>query len=495
MKQNYIKVMLTIFLVYSSLQAGSQTLNQINEIRSTYDLEKLESLKQRLSSEQASQRQRALSLAQANNWPVTYTDQDGNFYGLVGVTENNRPLYYKTDNTSAARSTRTNWLHNGGGLGLDLEGQGMTVHVWDGGVARTSHQEYDGAGGENRFTNADAGSRNFHAAHVMGTIISSGFSSSAKGMAPKAKGRGYDWDDDITEATNAAMNNGMLISNHSYGFDAEMLNDAVFGAYITRSREWDELMHAAPYYMMVVSAGNDGNDNSSNANPLGGLASYDKLSGFKTTKNNIVVANGQDAQIDSGNGDLISVVRNSSSSEGPTDDLRIKPDIMGNGTGVRSTFEGADDSYGFLSGTSMASPNVAGSLLLLQQYYNQLNGTFMRAATLKGLALHTADDVSPAGPDALHGWGLMNTRRAAETLTNKGFQTWVSEEVLEEGETFTTFVEIRNRYFCIGDQLDFNKSRLAYTMVKDKLDKIRTSINLGVEVKESAKDLKQLINN
>lgn len=440
MRQNYIRILFTICLVSSSLLAGSQTLEQINEIRKNSDLEKLKSLERRFQTEQTNLRERAISLAQVNNWPLTYTDQDGNFFGLVGVSDDNTPLYYKTDNTAAARSTRADWLHDGGGLGLNLEGQGMTAHVWDGGVARTTHQEYDGVGGENRFTNADAGTRNFHASHVMGTIIASGFEANAKGMAPQARGFGYDWDNDITEATQAAMNNGMLISNHSYGFGAENISDSWFGLYISRSREWDELMYAAPYYMMVVSAGNDGNDNSSNANPLGGLASYDKLSGFKTTKNNIVVANGQDAQIDT-DGNLISVLRNSCSSEGPTDDLRVKPDIMGNGTGVRSTFHDADNAYDFLSGTSMASPNVAGSLLLLQQYYNQLNGTFMRSSTLKALALHTADDVSPTGPDPLHGWGLMDTRRAADVLTNNGLQSWIAEEVLEEGETFTITVK------------------------------------------------------
>ena len=66
------------------------------------------------------------------------------------------------------------------------------------------------------------------------------------------------------------------------------------------------------------------------------------------------------------------------------------------GQEYKSTYDSSDDDYGIISGTSMASPNVAGSLLLLQQYYHQMNGVFMRASTLKGLAfLHTADDVGP----------------------------------------------------------------------------------------------------
>jgi hypothetical protein len=38
-------------------------------------------------------------------------------------------------------------------------------------------------------------------------------------MAPYGQAVGYDWDDDLSEANNAAMN-GMLLSNHSYGYDS-----------------------------------------------------------------------------------------------------------------------------------------------------------------------------------------------------------------------------------------------------------------------------------
>ena len=154
----------------------------------------------------------------------------------------------------------------------------------------------------------------------------------------------------------------------------------------------------------------------------------------------MVVANGQDAIINS-DGTLNSVTISSSSSEGPTDDLRIKPDITGNGTGLYSTYDGTDDAYNTISGTSMSSPNITGSLLLLQQYYNETYGNFMRASTLKGLALHTADDFGAVGPDAVSGWGLMNTKKAAETITKKGLQSIISEIELSQGSTYSIVVK------------------------------------------------------
>jgi subtilisin family serine protease len=124
----------------------------------------------------------------------------------------------------------------------------------------------------------------------------------------------------------------------------------------------------------------------------------DKLIGEKNSKNNLVIANAQDAIINA-QGDLVSVTINESSSQGPTDDRRIKPDITGNGTGLISTSNTGIQDYAQATGTSMSAPNVTGSLILLQEYYNDLYNSFMRSSTLKGIALHTADDAGRPGPD------------------------------------------------------------------------------------------------
>ncbi len=438
MKNNYFKAMSLVVLMLSVLTTFAQTQLQKEHITGRYDKQVINQLQDQFSAKARAEKQAALQAARNNNWPVI-VEENGTYAELQRLAPDGSPIYYTTFNVDAARSTRTDHLNSGGSLGLNLNGQNMTAYVWDGGIARASHQEYDGAGGTNRFTVGDGSSSlNFHAAHVTGTIIASGVQAAAKGMAPHARAIGADWNSDLSEATTAA-GNGMLLSNHSYGFRSDLVPDQYFGAYITDSRDWDNLMFNAPFYLMVVAAGNDGNTNY-NGNPLDGQSAYDKLTGHATSKNNMVVANAQDANID-GSGNLISVSINSSSSEGPTDDYRIKPDITGNGTGVYSTYESSNTAYNSITGTSMASPNVTGSLLLLQQHANNLNGSYMRAATLKGLALHTADDAGPTGPDAVYGWGLMNTKRAAETLTNNGNESQISELTLSSGQTYQITVD------------------------------------------------------
>ena len=441
MVHNYFskkRILLCSFLLTAGV-AFSQTEAQKQEIISRYNQEELDALQKRLVAKNQHQKQETNNLATQRGLQKRVVLADGGVAELQYIADDGSPIYYRTFNVYAAKSTRADYLNSGGGLGLSIDGQNMTAYVWDGGHARVSHQEYDGAGGSNRVSIEDAASEggtqlNYHAAHVTGTIGASGVQANAKGMAPQSRVRGYMWNNDIAEATSAAAN-GMLLSNHSYGYRSDMVPDYYFGAYIQESRDWDELMYDAPFYLMVVAAGNDGNNNSYNGSPLNGNSSYDKLTGHSTSKNNLVVANAQDANIDS-NGNLVSVSINSSSSEGPTDDLRIKPDITGNGTSVTSTYDSSDSAYGTITGTSMASPNVTGTLLLLQQHYNNLYGSFMRAATLKGLALHTADDAGPAGPDAVYGWGLLNAKSAAETISAEGTSAKIEELTLNSGQTY-----------------------------------------------------------
>jgi len=336
-------------------------------------------------------------------------------------------------------------MHTGVFSGLGMEGQGMTIGIWDGGRALTSHVEFavSSSNSAGRMSVGDASILNgnsFHATHVAGTMTARGADLNAKGMAPQASIITFDWTSDDNEAVTSATN-GLLVSNHSYGVpmynsaDEFQVPDWFPGSYSQEARDWDLIHQNFPYYIAVISAGNEG----SRVNPHTFQIGFDKLNGNKNTKNAIVVANALDANVNTFTGLLNAAVAiNPSSSQGPTDDFRVKPDISGNGTGLYSTWDTSNTAYATISGTSMAAPNVSGSILLLQQYYFSLFNDYMRAATLKGIICHTADDAGNVGPDPIFGWGLLNMKIASEVVLGKNTGSAIVEErTLSQGETYT----------------------------------------------------------
>jgi len=434
MKYHLLSLMVLAFFTTSVF---GQTPEEIKTITSQYDLSLLKSKQTFYRKIAKTEKEKAHVQAAAKGWPIFIKKDDGNILELMRLTPDGYPIYYATENVSAARATRASFLHSGGGMGLNLNGQGMTVRVWDGGNVRASHTAFGG-----RVTLGDntSSGTSGHATHVTGTMIASANPAAVKGMAHQASAITFDWNDDAAEAISEAQM-GMLISNHSYGTpitsNGNTLPSWYIGAYTFGANEWDDIAYNAPYYLPVMSAGNEGGNNN-NSDPI--ALGYDKLVGDKTAKNNLVVANCQDVTVGT-DGSLSDIVLiNGSSSQGPTDDLRVKPDITGNGTGVTSTSNGTNTATASLSGTSMASPNVAGTLILLQQHHRNLTTNFMRAATLKGLACHTADDAGLVGPDPVFGWGLLNAKRAVETLNSNGLTSWISEENLSNSQTFTMTV-------------------------------------------------------
>lgn len=373
-----------------------------------------------------------------------YKKVKGKTFVLYDIIEG-KPIYRSTDNTQAAAVTGTSHLQVGGSLGLDLDGSGLTVGVWDGGPIQDTHAEFlDNSSSFSRIMIMESsrtdGTMGFstHGTHVGGTIGARGASSTAKGMATNVSIKSYNFNDDEAEmlVALADTSNPMYLSNHSYGISVEQGDgtlDAWFmGAYTQGAREIDDIARTYPKYLIVASAGNSGN-----TYYQGGLYDdSDKLTSDKTAKNSLVIANANPVIIDPFTNEF-SLQINSSSSQGPTDDIRIKPDIAGDGTNLRSTFP--NDGYGILSGTSMAAPNVTGSLALLQQYYNQLNGDYMNASTLKGLVCHTAfDDPDISGPDHIFGWGLLNSKDAAELITGKNNGTTIIDELtLNNNEVYS----------------------------------------------------------
>jgi len=397
-------------------------------------------LKQKLEKKNSDRKKRIKAYLKTNPIDVVIHNKSIGIKKLYDIIDG-EPIYVSTENTSSAESTRTDFIQPGGSLNLNLEGENMHVATWDGGPTLSTHQEFEGYGDNpvSRVTTPDASASNSqsnHSTHVSGTIVAKGVNAAAKGMAPRATLTSFDWDNDQLEALQQATNNGLLLSNHSYGFPVSGSPAWFMGAYSTDAASWDDVHYNAPYYLAVNSAGNSGLDTYT-----GGLANnYDKLTADKNSKNNLVVANAIDPLVHpNGSGDLLNLFINTGSSQGPSDDGRIKPDISADGTNVFSPVSTTDLAYSTFSGTSMSAPNTTGTLLLLQEYYNQLNGNFMKSASIKGLVCHTAtDDFSSPGPDPIFGWGMLDARRAAETIQDKSNgEALIMESTLTNGEVYT----------------------------------------------------------
>lgn len=343
-------------------------------------------------------------------------------YGTDGT-----PLYYTTMGINLSEyidNPNAKSLYTAAADIQNLHGQSMRIGIWDGGIARYSHQEFD----DRVFILGEENEINNHATLVTGTLIASGVKNKAKGIISSAEALSYDWTRDKIEVVNETEN-GLLVSNHSYGMQTTTVPDWYFGSYIKLSRDWDRIMYNAPHYLMVAAAGN-ARELGHNAQPNYGDSDtgYDLLLGFTTSKNGLVVgAADLSTQAD---GTLINAIVTNYSSFGPTDDGRIKPDLVGDGSSVLTTSSSSDSSYNNSFGTSMSAPGVAGSVLLMQQYHQKLKGHYMKAATVKGLTLHTASDVNDPGPDYQMGWGVINVNKAFETLQLEGYSTLIIEDVL-----------------------------------------------------------------
>ncbi|WP_053992103.1 S8 family serine peptidase [Mangrovimonas sp. TPBH4] len=426
------------------LCAGINVFGQTNDQVSKYLKEDDKSRLLELSKKFETNNQNSLREALEKFPAVTYIN--GRKAVLQGLNEDGSAMYVASVNADAAATVMADELYEGGSLGLDLSGADISFRVWEIEGVRTTHQELVGRVSQGDFAIFTTPSdETDHATHVTGTIIASGVSSDAKGMSYAGTAIAYDTNNFLSEMTTQAAA-GMLLSNNSWG-QVAFNNDNqlvipvyTFGKYTTNAKAMDELAYSAPYYLPVWAAGNDRALSSLGSNKGG----YDMLTQWGTAKNTLVVAAVN--EVDNYTGPF-SVSMSTFSNWGPTDDGRVKPDISAQGVGVKSSISTSDASYATYQGTSMASPSVTGTLGLLQEHYNNLNDIYMKAATVKALVAHTANEAGfTDGPDAQFGWGLLNAEAAAECITNDGATSMISETSIDDGDTFSTTVTV------VGDE-------------------------------------------
>ncbi|MEX0608752.1 MAG: S8 family serine peptidase [Balneolaceae bacterium] len=364
------------------------------------------------------------------------------------------PVMYQQSNLNAAEAVSNQKIWMGGIAGLSLSGCGQVVGYWDEDTPLLTHQEFSE---RVTFDDVETGTNNDHATKMAGTILATGKDAAAKGMAFAAAMKSYNWNNDAAEMALAASES-LSISAHPYintaGWVYDFLDDTTwvwyslaeydstsayqFGYYDEQAKDWDHIAYNAPDYLMVKAAGNQrgvgpGNqpvehweievvDDSlvyslnSNERPLnGGDLGFKSVNSASLSKNVLVVG-----AVKSTSGDytdLLSIESLNGSGFGPTDDGRIKPDLVAPGDGLYTSDSASNASYGTSSGTSAAASVVAGSAALIAEHYQNLFSGVLSSAGMKALLSHTADDIGNTGPDFKFGWGMLNTERAARFLT------------------------------------------------------------------------------
>lgn len=345
-----------------------------------------------------------------------------------------------------------------------------------------------------------------HGTHTAGSVLSGGDPSTGagKGVAPAARlvfqatenyatisslcqalygiSNGYyliGLPSDLHQLYQQAYDAGARIHSNSWGA-------AVNGDYDTNSVQTDDFVWGHRDMTITFSAGNEGVD--ANAN---GVVDNDSIGSPATAKNVITIgasendrqghyecdtgltyfshdATYQDGKTCAtmGNQNLLGTPRDrwgftanpiaddstagnaeqmaAFSSRGPTDDGRIKPDVVAPGTWVLSTYsnqyrEGYGDPvnpkngtyqvdgwgiplngyYKYFGGTSMANPLAAGAATVVRDFYQKAYGLSASAALVKATLINSAVDLQDENndgandndypiPNVHEGWGRIN---------------------------------------------------------------------------------------
>lgn len=302
--------------------------------------------------------------------------------------------------------------------GYDLTGAGVTVGIGDGGELG-NHIDFG-----NRVVNQANGtytSFGAHGDHVAGIVGASGaLNPRHRGIAPGAQIITQKTTQIIAHAEDYLDAYGMTLTNNSYGVS---FNCETNGTYNYNSVNLDYISRMNPKMLHVFAAGNNGT-RSCEGYPDGFNT---VLRNYQSAKNVITIGAVSD------NRQIANI-----SARGPVADGRIKPEIVTNGMNIIST--GNDLNYFSNNGTSMAAPALTATLALLSEQYQKQYGESPDGALLKAVACNSADDLGNVGPDYTYGFGMVNARKAVETIVDGRH----AEGLVENGNNSIHLIEVPN---------------------------------------------------
>ena len=158
------------------------------------------------------------------------------------------------------------------------------------------------------------------------------------------------------------------------------------------------------------------------------------------------------------------------SSRGPSgcDNQTIKPELCAPGVSIYSCFR--NDEFCYMSGTSMATPFVAGAVAILRQHNPDAT-----VEEIKQALLESCTDLGPEGEDNTYGRGLINLKRALEILPRPNVPNlyitdfWVEGgNIPQPGDQVDLVVELKNSGWRVdGVSVTLSSSDSLVQMISD----------------------------
>jgi len=330
----------------------------------------------------------------------------------------------------------------------NLNGSGVVIGQWE---SYHPYNHTDLQHGFRKIADPDYTGQGRHATRVAGVFGGDGTLSGGtyRGVAPNVDWVSYSTQDDDLEPEehyDAINIYGIDLSQNSWSrsYSTESAFQSYRGNYELRSAKYDNITIGAygKRIPIIFAVGN----------AITYILAYGWIGGLfnsvmppgGTAKNTIAVAN-----IDSDSDRLPT-----QTGWGPTDDGRLKPDLVAPGSENSPVYSGdewnasesiwitdrisGNDTYHGAYGTSYSAPAVSGSVALMIQAYRMThNNTDPLPSTIKAILIETARDVNATGPDYRTGYGIINVTAAIDLIRSDNMINNVIVEgvILASGQT------------------------------------------------------------